>query len=74
MERAISVEIPAIRIRGITKDRSLPVSSMTRTTAETGPWVVADKTAPAPSSAKNPAGTPGQTVLQACPRAAQGVK
>ena len=53
-----------MRMSGKMKDLSLPVSSNIRTTAEIGPCVVADKTAQAPSNAKNPIGTPGQSVVQ----------
>ena len=54
----VAVETPASKGRMI--DRSRPVNSMSRTIVEIGPWVVAARTDPAPTSAQSPIDVPGQ--------------
>ena len=55
---------------GKMNDRYRPVSSIISTTVEMGPWVVAARTAAAPTMANSPGGTPGQNQDQACPSTA----
>src|SRR6185312_16799741 len=70
MVRATSVALATASNNGTINDRSRPVSSINSTTVEMGPWVVAARTAAAPSTANRPGGTPGQNQDQACPRRA----
>src|SRR5277367_446565 len=70
MVRATSVAVATASNRGTINDRSRPVSSIISTTVEMGPWVVAARTAAAPSTANKPGGTPGQNNDQTCPNIA----
>src|ERR1700722_7761545 len=65
--RATSVAVPTASNNGTMNDRSRPVNSIIRTTVEIGPWVVAARTAAAPSTANSPGGTPGQNQHQTWP-------
>src|SRR5271156_5091030 len=65
-----SVATHTIISSGKMNDRSRPGNSISNTTADTGPCVVAPNTAPAPSNANKPAGTPGHTWDHANPIAA----
>src|ERR1022692_827933 len=67
MVRARSVAVATSSNTGRMNDRSRPVSSITSTTVEMGPWVVAARSAAAPSMANSPGGMPGQSQDQACP-------
>lgn len=60
-----------IKSSGRIKERSPLINSMIRATAEIGPCVVAPITAPAPSKANNPGGTPGQKDNQMNPKIAE---
>src|ERR1700691_2015970 len=73
MVRATSLAVPTANTSGTINDRSRPVSSIIRITVEIGPWVVAARTAAAPSTANSPGGTPGQNQDQACPSAAPSI-
>src|SRR5665213_1762149 len=70
MVRATKVAVATASSIGRIKERSRPVSSIISTAVEMGPWVVAARTAAAPSKANNPGGTPGQNQDHACPSTA----
>ena len=67
--RATTVAVTTANSIGKMKERSRLVSSMTSTTEDMGPWVVAASNAAAPTIANIPSGTPGHTKDQAAPRA-----
>jgi hypothetical protein len=59
MVRATRVAVATANSNGMINDRSRLVSSVMSTTVEIGPWVVAARTAAAPSTANNPGGHTG---------------